>query len=55
VSFLPEGRLIGQLPFQNHTNLKKQALAAPSRRRIFHYSEAPRVSALCVSRAIISL
>jgi len=51
VSLFTEGRLIGQFPFQDHANLKKQALAAPSSRGIFHYSEAPRIPALRVSRA----
>jgi len=55
LSFLPEGRIVGQLAFQNHTNLKKQTLAAPASRGIVHYSETPRISALCVSRTINSL
>ena len=55
VGFFTEGRFIGQFPFQNHANLKKQALAASSAGGIFHYSEAPRISAICIWRDIKSL
>jgi hypothetical protein len=52
VSFFTEGGLIGQFPLQNHSNLKKQALAASFRREIFHYSEAPGFPVIRIWRDI---
>jgi hypothetical protein len=52
MSFLGERRLIGQLPFQNHAHLKKQALAASACRGVFHYSETPGIPAICAWRDI---
>jgi hypothetical protein len=43
VSFFIEGGQIGQFSFDDHANLKKQALAASLSRDGFHYSEASRV------------